>query len=233
MEREHQQPVETTLRTDARVIARVTDGIYRQLQDAPDAEYEAGKVLVWREPASDVLAQGTTIILDAIRPHPAPAGRWHDRREHHRGRGTVPVAPACGPPRQRHSRAASTDRRQPASGLGRDVRRGWLGRRTAGQCAGIPAVASAVAARRRRQPASRQVPAAHHRRGGSRLGPAPGASGRTPLHVLAGPLHQLSGSDRFCNLLERNGFAYVEEVAATPEACWFELRNCGPGSSPR
>jgi hypothetical protein len=52
-------------------------------------------------------------------------------------------------------------------------------------------------------------------------------AGRTPLHMLAGPLHRLSGSDRFHNLLERNGFACVEEVAATPEACWFELRNCG------
>jgi Sigma-70, region 4 len=50
---------------------------------------------------------------------------------------------------------------------------------------------------------------------------------RTPLHVLAGPLHQLTGSDRFYNLLERNGFATVEEVAATPETGWFDLRNCG------
>jgi hypothetical protein len=57
------------------------------------------------------------------------------------------------------------------------------------------------------------------------LHPAP--AGRTPLHVLAGPLHQRSGSDRFYNLLERNGFATVEEVAATPETCWFDLRNCG------
>ncbi len=58
------------------------------------------------------------------------------------------------------------------------------------------------------------------------LHPVP--AGRTPLHVLAGPLHRLSGSYRFYSLLERNGFAYVEEVAAMPEACWFELRNCGP-----
>jgi Sigma-70, region 4 len=50
----------------------------------------------------------------------------------------------------------------------------------------------------------------------------------TPLHVLAGPLHQLSGSDRFYNLLERNGFAHVEEVAATPEGCLLQLRNSGP-----
>jgi hypothetical protein len=51
---------------------------------------------------------------------------------------------------------------------------------------------------------------------------------RTPLYVLAGPLHRLSGSNRFYNLLEREGFAYVEEVAATPEGCLLELRNSGP-----
>jgi DNA-directed RNA polymerase alpha subunit len=50
--------------------------------------------------------------------------------------------------------------------------------------------------------------------------------------VLAGPLHRLSGNYRFYNLLERNGFAYVEEVAATLENTWFELRTAGPGSSP-
>jgi hypothetical protein len=55
----------------------------------------------------------------------------------------------------------------------------------------------------------------------------PVLAGHTPLHVLAGPLHRLSGSYRFYNLLERHGFASVEEVAATPEACWLELRNCG------
>ncbi len=52
-------------------------------------------------------------------------------------------------------------------------------------------------------------------------------AGRTPLHVLAGPLHRLSGSNRFYNLLEREGFAYVEEVAATPDGCLLELRNSG------
>jgi hypothetical protein len=51
--------------------------------------------------------------------------------------------------------------------------------------------------------------------------------GHTPLRVLAGPLHRLSGSYRFCNLLEQHGYASAEEVAATPEACWLELRNCG------
>lgn len=51
--------------------------------------------------------------------------------------------------------------------------------------------------------------------------------GHTPLHVLAGPLYRLSGSYRFYNLLEQHGYGSVEEVAATPEACWLELRNCG------
>jgi Sigma-70, region 4 len=51
---------------------------------------------------------------------------------------------------------------------------------------------------------------------------------RTPLYMLAGPLHRLSGSNRFYNLLEREGFACVEEVAATPEGCLLELRNSGP-----
>ena len=50
---------------------------------------------------------------------------------------------------------------------------------------------------------------------------------RTALQVLAGPLHRLSGSNRFYNLLEREGFAYVEEVAATPDGCLLELRNSG------
>jgi hypothetical protein len=58
------------------------------------------------------------------------------------------------------------------------------------------------------------------------LHPVP--AGRTPLHVLAGPLHRLSGSNRFYNLLEREGFAYVEEVAVTPEGCLLEFRNSGP-----
>ena len=58
------------------------------------------------------------------------------------------------------------------------------------------------------------------------LHPVP--AGRTPLHVLGGPLHRLSGSNRFYNLLEREGFAYVEEVAVTPEGCLLEFRNSGP-----
>jgi hypothetical protein len=51
---------------------------------------------------------------------------------------------------------------------------------------------------------------------------------QTPLNVLAGPLLHRSGSMRFYNILERNGFACVEEVAATPDACLLELRNSGP-----
>jgi hypothetical protein len=57
------------------------------------------------------------------------------------------------------------------------------------------------------------------------LQPVPG--GRTPLYVVAGPLHRLSGSVRFYNLLEREGFAWAEEVAATPDGCLLELRNSG------
>jgi len=52
--------------------------------------------------------------------------------------------------------------------------------------------------------------------------------GRTPLDVLAEPLLRLTGSRRFHNILERNGFAYVEEVAATPDECLLELQNSGP-----
>lgn len=55
----------------------------------------------------------------------------------------------------------------------------------------------------------------------------PVSGGHTPLHVLAGPLHRLSGSVRFYNLLEREGFAWAEEVAATPDGCLLELRNTG------
>ena len=36
--------------------------------DDDDGEYEAGRVLVWREPASDLEAHGTSIVLTAMRP---------------------------------------------------------------------------------------------------------------------------------------------------------------------
>jgi hypothetical protein len=62
---------------------------------------------------------------------------------------------------------------------------------------------------------------------GWELHPVPG--GRTPLQVLAGPLRHLSGNGRFFNLLDRSGFAYVEEVAATPDECLTDLSNGGPG----
>jgi len=62
---------------------------------------------------------------------------------------------------------------------------------------------------------------------GWELHPVPG--GRTPLQVLAGPLRHLSGNGRFFNLLDRYGFAYVEEVAATPYECLTGLSNGGPG----
>ena len=52
--------------------------------------------------------------------------------------------------------------------------------------------------------------------------------GRTPLEALAGPLLHRTGSRRFYNILERHGFAHVEEVAVTPDDCLLELRNSGP-----
>src|SRR6266496_2622442 len=61
---------------------------------------------------------------------------------------------------------------------------------------------------------------------GWQLHPVP--PGRTPLEALAGPLLRRTGSRRFYNILERHGFAYVEDVAATPDECLLELRNSGP-----
>lgn len=52
--------------------------------------------------------------------------------------------------------------------------------------------------------------------------------GDTPLDVLVAPLLRRCGHMRFYNLLEREGFASVEEVAATPDECLLELRNSGP-----
>jgi hypothetical protein len=57
------------------------------------------------------------------------------------------------------------------------------------------------------------------------LHPVP--DGHTPLHALAAPLLRLSGSNRYYNLLDRFGFAYVEEVAAAPDICLLGLRNAG------
>jgi hypothetical protein len=62
---------------------------------------------------------------------------------------------------------------------------------------------------------------------GWELHPVPG--GRTPVQALAEPLRRLSGNSRFFNLLDRSGFAYVEEVAATPDECLTDLGNSGPG----
>jgi hypothetical protein len=61
---------------------------------------------------------------------------------------------------------------------------------------------------------------------GWQLHPVPG--GRTPVPALAVPLHRLSGSSRFFNLLDRSGFSCVEEVAATPDECLLGLYNGGP-----
>jgi hypothetical protein len=49
---------------------------------------------------------------------------------------------------------------------------------------------------------------------GWQLRPVP--VGRTPLRELADPLLTASRSNRYYNLLDRNGFSTVEEVAATP-----------------
>jgi hypothetical protein len=51
---------------------------------------------------------------------------------------------------------------------------------------------------------------------------------RTPLHVLAAPLHTLTGQTRFYNMLDREGFRYVEDVAATPDDCLRDMRNADP-----
>jgi Bacterial RNA polymerase, alpha chain C terminal domain len=56
----------------------------------------------------------------------------------------------------------------------------------------------------------------------------PVRDGRTPLHVLAEPLLALSGATRDYNLLRRNGFATVEELAATPDHCLLRIRHVGP-----
>ena len=61
---------------------------------------------------------------------------------------------------------------------------------------------------------------------GWELHPVPGS--RTALQVLAAPLYRHSGQQRFYNLLDRAGFAWAEEVTATPDACLLELRNSGP-----
>ncbi|SRR6266851_193106 len=58
--------------------------------------------------------------------------------------------------------------------------------------------------------------------------PHPAPDGHTPLRVLAAPLQALAGHQRFYNLLDRTGFAYVEEVIATPDRCLLDLRNGGP-----
>lgn len=58
------------------------------------------------------------------------------------------------------------------------------------------------------------------------LHPVP--AGRTPLHLLAEPLGRQQGGARFFNLLDRAGFAFAEEVAATPDECLLDLRGGGP-----
>ncbi len=129
------------------------------------------------------------------RAHSRP-GCKHGRCGYHGGRGAIPgMVSACGPRRQRHTRAAPAYSRQRAGRSGRDARRCRVEGRTAGAGAGVPAVASTVAARRGRQPAGRRVQTAHRGRGGSRLGPAPGAGRAHPAararRAAASPVRQL------------------------------------------
>ncbi len=53
---------------DHRTVASIVLRQYSDLLDEVDGEYEAGKVLVWREYAHDVESHGTTILLDSVRP---------------------------------------------------------------------------------------------------------------------------------------------------------------------
>jgi hypothetical protein len=52
--------------------------------------------------------------------------------------------------------------------------------------------------------------------------------GLTPLHALVGPLLTMPTGRQFYNLLDREGFATVEEVVATPDDCLRLFRQCGP-----
>jgi hypothetical protein len=78
---------------------------------------------------------------------------------------------------------------------------------------------SAMAAGLRELLAAGSVPGWH-------LNPVP--VGRTPVHELAGPLHSISGSVRYYNLLARFGFVTIQEVAATPDACLLTIHQAGP-----
>ena len=79
--------------------------------------------------------------------------------------------------------------------------------------------ASTMAERLRELLAGQAVP-------GWELQPLPPS--RNPLHLLAEPLLTLPTGRQFYNLLDREGFATVEEVAATPDDCLRLFRQCGP-----
>ncbi|MEU4548286.1 ATP-binding protein [Nonomuraea dietziae] len=57
---------------DHRTVANIVMKQYAEESsfeaDDPNGEYEAGKVLIWREPAADVDAHGTSVVLTAMRP---------------------------------------------------------------------------------------------------------------------------------------------------------------------
>ena len=55
----------------------------------------------------------------------------------------------------------------------------------------------------------------------------PGPAGRTPLHVLAGPLHRLSGSSGSTTCWNGTGSRSSRKSPPCRRSAWFELRNCG------
>jgi hypothetical protein len=65
----HSFQIITKVRGDAwRTVATVNLRQYSDQEHFPDDEYEPGDVAIWQEPAHDVDAHGTTIVLHDIRP---------------------------------------------------------------------------------------------------------------------------------------------------------------------
>jgi hypothetical protein len=88
---------------DHQTVASVLLRQYSEsVQLSDDSDYEAGKVMVWREPADDIHAHGTTIVLDAIRPQTRETLRSTDIWEAVYGDGDdadISDAPVRQPPR--------------------------------------------------------------------------------------------------------------------------------------
>lgn len=93
--------------------------------------------------------------------------------------------------------------------------------------AGLPGLAAAVDPCGGQHADGRGATGADRGRGRAGLGAAPRPRRPQALHVLAVPLYRHSGQQRY-NLLDRAGFAWAEEVAATPDPCLLELHNSGP-----